>query len=96
LHTPNDEYKPNWAELYMLNKTAEAAILSGELDELRHANASSFHLLSIYLMSLHERLTTMERSDEDRLEKLKITSDQSVFDAREVEDIGGGRIILDE
>ena len=62
-----NDNRPNWAELYMLNKTAEAAILSGELDELRHANASTFHVLSIYLMSLN-----------DRLEKLESTPDQPV------------------
>lgn len=54
-----NDNSPNWAELYMLNKTAEAAILSGELDELRNANASTFHVLSIYLMDLNERITAI-------------------------------------
>lgn len=70
IYMVNDN-SPNWAELYMLNKTAEAAILSGELDELRHANASAFHLLSIYLMNLNDRLarleTTSDQSEQSRI-----------------------------
>lgn len=59
---------PNWAELYMLNKTAEAAILSGELDELRNANASTFHVLSIYLMDINERLARLEATSSESVE----------------------------
>jgi len=73
-----NDNRPNWAELYMLNKTAEAAILSGELDELRHANASTFHVLSIYLMDIHERLAAMERSDNDRLARIESSTSESV------------------
>ena len=49
----------DYAELFLLVKGAEKALLSGQLSDWQHANTSTFHVLASMILDLNERLTTI-------------------------------------
>lgn len=57
----------DYSELRMLIRGSEKAIMSGTLNEWQHANTSTFHILAVAIVDLH-----------DRLARLEVTTDKSV------------------
>ena len=60
----------DWLEIKELVNGAEAAILSGTLNEWQHASTSTFHVLATALLDINTRLA-----------RLEVPTDQPVFDA---------------
>lgn len=50
----------DYAELFMLVKGAEQALLSGQLADWQHANTSTFHVLATMILDLNDRLARFE------------------------------------
>lgn len=72
----------DWLEIKELVKGAEGALISGQLNEWQHADCTSFHVLASAILDLNDRISTIAQlMDSDTL-----SSDQSVFDARDIED----------
>ena len=58
----------DYSELRLLLRGANAAIMSGTLNDWQHANTSTFHVLATAIVDLH-----------DRLARLEVTPDKSIL-----------------
>lgn len=50
----------DYSELRLLLRGANAAIMSGTLNDWQHANTSTFHVLATAIVDLHDRLARLE------------------------------------
>jgi hypothetical protein len=58
----------DWLELQQLVRSAEAAIMSGTLNDWQHANTSTFHVLANALLDLNNRLARFETASDQSLD----------------------------
>lgn len=57
----------DYAQLAILLRGAEKALLSGTLNDWQHANTTSFHVLASAIIDINDRLAQLETSTDKSL-----------------------------
>ena len=65
----------DYAELFLLVKGAEKALVSGQLSDWQHANTSTFHVLASMILDINERVTALSNAY-DRLARVEVPSNK--------------------